>query len=246
MILPVRQYYTLYIIYVAVMLAIPVTFLSSCSGSRAGEPVEIRRLDLALRADIMPEDPAMQSAAATLFSLSGYGQLTDSAIHVYNRNPAIRLHDRAMDSVWHDMQPLENSLGRMRFSFEKLFPGNRFPSVIAIVSPFNQSVFTVDSLLYLGLNHYLGSDYPPYAYFPDYIRASKTPERLLPDISEAIVRGNYPYRPSAEYPTALSRMLYEGAVTEAVMQICGLSEQQALGYDTDGGMAFSSSKSALW
>ena len=80
MILPVRQYYTLYIIYVAVMLAIPVTFLSSCSGSRAGAPVEIRRLDLALRADIMPEDPAMQSAAATLFSLSGYGQLTDSAI----------------------------------------------------------------------------------------------------------------------------------------------------------------------
>lgn len=246
MILPVRQYYTLYIIYVAVMLAIPVTFLSSCSGSRAGEPVEIRRLDLALRADIMPEDPAMQSAAATLFSLSGYGQLTDSAIHVYNRNPAIRLHDRAMDSVWHDMQPLENSLGRMRFSFEKLFPGNRFPSVIAIVSPFNQSVFTVDSLLYLGLNHYLGSDYPPYAYFPDYIRASKTPERLLPDISEAIVRGNYPYRPSAEYPTALSRMLYEGAVTEAVMQICGLSEQQALGYDTEAMKWADSNEHRVW
>lgn len=231
--LPVRQYYTLYIIYVAVMLAMPASLLTSCSGSRAGDPVEIRRLDLALQTDIMPEDPTLRSAAATLFSLSGYGPLTDSALHAYNRNPAIRLHDRAMDSVWHDMQPLENNLGRMRFSFEKLFPDKRFPAVFTIVSPFNQSVFTADTLLYLGLNHYLGTDYPPYAYFPDYIRTRKTPERLLPDIAEAIVRGNYPYRPSAEYPTALSRMLYEGAVTEAVMQICGLSEQQALGYDTE-------------
>ena len=215
------------------MLALPASFLSSCSGNTAGSPVEIRRLDLALRADIMPEDTDMQSAAATLFSLSGYGPLTDSALHAYNRNPAIRLHDRAMDSVWHDLQPLENSLGRMKFSFEKLFSDNRFPAVFTIVSPFNQSVFTADTLLFLGLNHYLGTDYPPYAYFPDYIRARKIPERLLPDIAEAIVRGNYPYRPSAEYPTALSRMLYEGAVTEAVMQICGLSEQQALGYDTE-------------
>ena len=231
--LPVRPYHTLYIIYVAVMLAMPASLLTSCSGSRAGDPVEIRRLDLALQTDTMPEDPALRSAAATLFSLSGYGPLTDSALHAYNRNPAIRLHDRAMDSVWHDMQPLENNLGRMRFSFEKLFPDNHFPAVFTIVSPFNQSVFTADTLLFLGLNHYLGTDYPPYAYFPDYIRARKTPERLLPDIAEAIVRGNYPYRPSAEYPTALSRMLYEGAVTEAVMQICGLSEQQALGYDTE-------------
>ena len=135
----------------------------------------------------------------------------------------------------------------MRFSFEKLFPGNRFPSVIAIVSPFNQSVFTVDSLLHLGLNHYLGSDYPPYAYSPDYIRASKTPERLLPDfISEAIVRGNYPYRPSAEYPTALSRMLYGRSRHRS--RHADLRPQRAAGpgYDTEAMKWADSNEHRVW
>lgn len=230
----VRRFTTLYI-YIAMLLACTgLAVLTSCSEKdNDGSPVSVRRLDRALRADSLPEGSDMRLAAETLFSLSGYGQLTDSTLQRYNQNPSIRLHDQAMDSLWGDMSQIEAGLGRMQFNFSKIFPDSRFPAVYTVVSPFNQSVFTADSLLFLGLNHYFGPAYQPYSYFPDYIRARKTPSRILPDVAEAIVRGLYPYNPAEDYPTVLSRLLYEGALLEAVMQLSGNSEQQSLGYDDE-------------
>lgn len=225
----------IYIIGVCYLLSAGASvFMTSCSSRGSHPPVEIGRLDLALQADSLPGDPQLGDAAEILFAVSGYGALTDSSLHAYNRNPAIRLHDRAMDSLWSDLRPVEADLGRMKFNFTRLFPADRFPAVYAIVSPFNQSVFTADTLMFVGLNHYLGADYAPYAYFPDYLRVRKTPARLLPDMAEALVRGLYPYDGVSDvYSTVLSRLLYEGAVVEAVMQLCGLSEQQVLGYDDE-------------
>lgn len=209
---------------------------TSCGGGDS-MPVKVNRLDLALRDTDRPLPPEMEDAARTLFALSGYGALTDSALSVYAASPSILVHAHAVDSLWSDLRPLESSLGRMKFNYAHLFPDNVFPSVYAVVSPFNQSVFTADTLLFLGLNHYLGASYAPYGYFPDFIRQRKVPARILPDIAEAIMRRDYPYQPQSEYPTVLSRMLYEGALTEAVMQLAGMSEQEALGY-TDEQMAW--------
>lgn len=232
---------TYIIIGVCFLFSAGVSMLvTSCSPGGSYPPVEIGRLDLALQADSLPGDVRLGDAAAVLFAVSGYGALTDSSLHAYNRNPAIRIHDRAMDSLWSDLRPVEADLGRMKFNFTRLFPADRFPAVFAIVSPFNQSVFTADTLMFVGLNHYLGADYAPYAYFPDYLRVRKTPACLLPDMAETLVRGLYPYRDESDgYSIVLSRLLYEGAVVEAVMQLCGLSEQQVLGYD-DGAMAWAS------
>ena len=85
--------------------------------------------------------------------------------------------------------------------------------------------------LYVGLNHYLGENYPPYGYFPDYLRVRKIPARVIPDIVETLLHRDFPYAPECDYPTVLSRILYEGVLVEAVMQIAGVSEQTALGYD---------------
>lgn len=210
--------------------------LPACSRDESA-PVEVRRLDLALLSGQVGPDSAMVQPARTLFRLSGYGELNDSTLSRYASNPSIRLHERAVDSVWRDLRPLESSIGRLKFSFSRLFPELVFPSVYAIISPFNQSVFTSDSILYLGLNHYLGADYAPYGYFPDFIRLRKTPERVIPDMAEALLRRDYPYEPQTDYPTLLSSMLYEGALLEAVMQLAGISEQEALSYD-DGQMAW--------
>ncbi len=207
--------------------------VSSCDGAKDAAPVKIGRLDFALCEGKVPTDPEMAHAAEALFQLSGYGQLNDSTAAAYAAMPSIRLHTGAMDSVWRSTGKLEEELGRMKFNYAHLFPDKIFPTAYTIISPFNQSVFTADSLLYIGLNHYLGADYAPYGYFPDYVRRMKTPERVMPDVAEALVRGNYPYNPQVEYPTVLMRLLYEGAVVEAVMQLAGVSEQEALGYDDE-------------
>lgn len=222
-----------FLIDVSVFLAVIVSAVfSGCESGRYIEPVKIGRLDLALRAGA-PLDDGFAVAAAELFRVSGYGELCDSTLSRYASSPAIMLHERAVDSVWtgNRVELLENSLGNMKLRMAHIFPDVRFPVVYAIVSPFNQSVFTVDSLLYLGLNHYLGSNYGPYGYFPDYVRERKIPGRVIPDVAETLLRRDYPYQPQGEYPTALSRLLYEGVLIEAEMQIAGISEQEALGYD---------------
>lgn len=211
--------------------SIIATILPACGGTdETASPVTVNRLDHALLSGNL-SDSVTAKAASTLFRISGYGELNDSSLAAYATNPSINMLAHATDSAWRNTTPISSQLGRMKANFSRIFPDVRFPGIYAIVSPFNQSVFTVDSLLYVGLNHYLGADYPPYAYFPDYIRVRKTPERLMPDIAETILRRDYPYAPREEYPTVLSRLLYEGALIEAEMQLSGVSEQQALGYD---------------
>lgn len=214
-----------------VLAALMTAALPSCGGAdEAVTPISVHRLDHALLSGNL-SDSTLLRPAEVLFRLSGYGELNDSTLAVYAANPSINMLAHATDSVWKNTEVFSRPLGKMKANFNRIFPDVSFPGVYAIISPFNQSVFTADSLLYVGLNHYLGADYPPYAYFPDYIRVRKTPERLMPDIAETILRRDYPYAPQEEYPTVLSRLLYEGALIEAEMQLAGVSEQQALGYD---------------
>lgn len=224
-------------LYILLLLLSLLGAMSQSCGNDDSVPARVGRLDLALREGRLPLPADMTQPARTLFSLSGYGELTDSTLARYAASPSIRIHNRVTDSVWRDMRPLESRLGRMKFNYAHLFPDKTFPSVYAVVSPFNQSVFTADTLLFLGLNHYLGASYGPYEYFPDYIRARKTPARVIPDVAETLLRRDFPFEPQADYPTVLSRMLYEGALLEAEMQLAGLSEQEALGY-TDAQMAW--------
>ncbi len=108
------------------------------------------------------------------------------------------------------------------------------PAVVAtIVSPYNQSIVTADSVVYIALNHYLGPRHDFYAYFPYYQRRLKDPSRIGIDVAEAVISERFPYMPADKYPTALSRMVGEGAVVEAVMQLTGESERDVLGYSPD-------------
>ncbi|MCM1356810.1 MAG: hypothetical protein NC212_10450 [Staphylococcus sp.] len=238
----------IYIIRCILSAILPAMLLGACSkGGGESLPVGVHRLDKALGSGAAIEPGSRtEDAARLLFRISGYGELNDSTLAAYRSNPSIYAHQGVVDSVWTDLRPLEKGLGRMKFNFVHLFPGRVFPEVYAIVSPFNQSVFTADSLLYLGLNHYLGEDYGPYGYFPDYIRVRKVPARVIPDIAEAIVRRDFPYVPESDYPTVLSRLLYEGAVAEAVMQLTGESEQTVLGYDDDEMEWLNANERQIW
>lgn len=237
-----------FLIYSALLFsALMSAVLSACGSDRDVEPVKVGRLDVALRGDA-PIDTTLTAVASELFRVSGYGEFNDSTRLRYSSSPAIMLHQHAVDSVWTPkrVEKLERSLGDMKIRMAHIFPDIEFPDVYTIVSPFNQSVFTVDSILYLGLNHYLGSGYAPYGYFPDYVRSRKIPSRVLPDMAETLLRRDYPYSPQDDYPTVLSRLLYEGALVEAEMQIAGISEQEALGYDNAQMAWLNKNEKDLW
>ena len=238
--------------YLGLLIVAALVVLPACVESDDNR-VEVKRLDLLLRKGNMEALGDMRDAADKLFKISGYGELTDSALAVYSKAPSITLSTSVMDSVWGvegqetvAFIDMERAFGSMVANFRERLPAVALPSIYAVVSPFNQSVFTVDSVMFLGLNHYLGVDYEPYGYFPDYIRRRKVADRILPDVAEALVRRDFPYSPAGDYPTVLSRLLYEGAVTEAVMQLTGLDECQALGYDESEWEWLEKNERELW
>jgi len=229
----------------AFILAV-VASIVSCDGKGDYEPAEIVRLDMILESGAVPADAVAMAAGEKWFAVSGYGLLTDSSLAVYNANPSIVFHRKAVGEIFSYIGDVEIELGDMFGRMKADYPAVHLPRLFAVISPFNQSVVTVDSVLYLGLNHYLGVDYEAYSYFPDYVRMNKKRERMVPDVAEALIRQYYPYKPNSEYPTTLSRLLYEGAVVEAVMRTADVSEQDALGIDGESYNWLEANEKEMW
>lgn len=238
-----------HIVYIILAAAI----LSSCNRDGDSKPLSVHRLDSELFEGKVPQDSLMADAASKLFLISGYGELTDSSLTTYISKPIINMSRARMDSVWGttdapsaSFSSLESSLGKLSAAFAKELPQVKMPRVFSVISPFNQSVFTVDSTMFIGLNHYLGADYGLYDYFPDYIRLRKEPARVIPDVAESLIRRDFPYTSQSEYPTVVSRLIYEGSVVEAVCRLTGLSPQSVLGYSNDQWAWLEKNEKEMW
>lgn len=96
-------------------------------------------------------------------------------------------------------------------------PSVHIPDFYSIISPYDRSIYMVDSVMLIALNHYLGYNFDGYTGMSEYKRLAKKPDRIPYNIIEAIVAINYPYTPS-EKPTAIESMLYSGAIALAQMQ----------------------------
>lgn len=218
--------------------------LTSCGSNYT--PVTINRLDQRLSSGTLPKDSAFSRATHTLFLVSGYGEPTDSTVRLYSEMPSIASHTHAVDSVFTDLSAEATVLGNVMGRLGEIIPDFRVPEIFAIISPFNQSVITADSILFIGLNHYLGSGYEPYGYFPDYIRRRKEPARIPVDVAETLIRAYRPYKPSVAYPTLLSRMIFEGAVTQGVMEAASVSMTEALGYSPEEEKWLEANETDMW
>lgn len=225
------------------ILFICILFLWSCRERENYAPMEIKRLDHALAVDSVTSDSSMFRGASLLFRISGYGEYNDTTAARYAALPSVGIHILPVDSAYADISWIEQGLGRILGRASMSLPKIGVRDAFAVISPFRQSVFTVDSTLYIGLNHYLGAGYEPYGYFPDYMRVRKVPDRIMPDIAETLVRGAYPSDPAGR---VLAALLYEGAVVEAVMCLTGLDEMEVLGYDRQEAKWLEDNEAQMW
>ena len=170
------------------------------------KPVELHRLDRQIARGVMPDDSLSVKATETLFKISGYPAPTPLTVADYAEKPSIREHLDGVEREYGDTRRESMAIGEVFARMRSVLPQVRVPEVFAIISPFSQSVLVADTLLYIGLNHYLGADYVHYEYFPDYVRALKVRDRILVDVAEALVRSAYPYRPSDDYPQVVTRL----------------------------------------
>ncbi|MDE6395330.1 MAG: hypothetical protein K2K77_08315, partial [Duncaniella sp.] len=221
------------------------SLVMSCSGGEERK-ASIYRLDSEISHGIMPDDPKALHAAERLFEISRYPELNQFTIGDYAEKQSIREHVKGVESEFTDTERESRALGKIFASIQEQLPEVKIPDVYTIISPFAQSIFVTDSMLYIGLNHYLGPDYEAYEYFPEYVRRLKVRERIPLDVTEALVRTSYPFVPATDYPQAVQRLAYEGAVALAMERLTGASTRDVLGYDADQYKWLDNNEGQMW
>lgn len=167
------------------------------------------------------------------FSIVDSGVSDTVALASWSKSVPVRIFSPATDSVYPDTRVLEDALGAILYNAGRQgleLPQRRYA---AVVWGRMQSMVFVDSVMLIALNHYLGEDYQGYhnRHFPAYLHIEKTPANLPYDLVEALVATQYPYQ-GGDGATALSRMLYEGALIEAKMRLVpDATLAGALGYN---------------
>lgn len=139
----------------------------------------------------------------------------------------------AVDSVYSSLDGLEDNLGMILENAKDLgiyIPERKYA---AVVWSLKLPLVTTDSIMFIALNHFLGEDFPGYGWVERYNLPSKTPEQLPYAITEALIGVQYPYQ-WEESSTALSRMMYEGAMTYIKLKLVpNATLSKTLGYTTD-------------
>ena len=141
---------------------------------------------------------------------------TDSKLTNFANSEAIYFFRKDFAKTYPNLDKEEEILGYQKYMFEKEL-GLTYPKIYAAIIPYNQSILLNDSILIVGLNHFLGADYAPYESFTEYTRIIKTRDKITYSILEGILKSHFPYE--AKAGTLLEAMMYEGIIAEVASQL---------------------------
>jgi hypothetical protein len=103
--------------------------------------------------------------------------------------------------------------------YQELFSGKKIPHFYTLISGYNQSVVTDDTILGVGLDKYLGPDCEYYEnlQIPKYQRALMGKDYISTDAMRGWCYSEFPYNDSAE--NVLTNILYEGKMTYLMKEL---------------------------
>lgn len=179
------------------ILPLLLLLLASCSEK---QPMKIIRLDLA------PAD-----------SLTELRQLWYGDI----RNSSPERDEAFGNLVRSQLQPLDSVEEVLGQAFD-----NIGVKLVGVINPYRQPIVVSDSIIFIGLNHYLGPDNAAYAGFPEYMRRLKTLRRLPVDVVEEYLFNRF--TTTADSPTLLTSMLFAGAIHNEAMKMLPANTDEAL------------------
>lgn len=188
------------------------------------------------------------AAFKAYFDIVSPGVVDSAHLASWSASTPVRIFTPAVDSVYPDISILEHKLGGILKNASS--QGLKFPSrkYAAVVWGNLKSIIFADDVMLIALNHYLGEDYKGYQnrLWPAYMRSEKTPVNLPYDITEALVATEFPFTDS-DGTTALSRMIYEGALIETKMRLVPDADLAiALGYNDTQLDWFKHNSKELW
>jgi len=165
----------------------------------------------------MPADPQF-SEELTAF-------LTD-----YHINLAYK---RVME-VYPNIKNIENGLRKAFSNYRKEFPEKTIPSVYTLISGFNESMITADTILAIALDKYLGRNEDMYfrLNLSNYQRYTMDPKYVTTDCMKAWLYTEFQGNDSIDH--VLANILYEGKVMYALHQLLPATPDSVLfGYTPD-------------
>ncbi|MBK7939519.1 MAG: hypothetical protein IPJ82_21620 [Lewinellaceae bacterium] len=221
------------IVKAGVLFLFACTFLAGCGNNDGKHPdvsdidadIAIRRFDKDFFAlDTSSLDAGMQRLAQeypAMFPLFAVNIIHDQsnpdetpaqAVRGFLSSPQIRLVYDTVQQVYGDLRWLEKDLTQMFKYYKYYFPQKPLPEVVTMVSEFATDAFTAgDSLCGIGLDMFLGENYP--AYFsnpntePAYIRRQFRKEYITVRLAKALAQ-NIADAPTGE--RLLDQMLQNG------------------------------------
>lgn len=117
---------------------------------------------------------------------------------------------------------------------------------VGVINPFFQPIITVDSVVYIGLNHYLGENYEGYKSFPEYVRHQKDISRMPYDVISSSLSYRYPFNTEGKV-LAINKMLYEGALLYVLSEVFEDSSVfDILGYDLEQANWVEENEGRMW
>ncbi len=172
------------------------------------------------------------------------GKEIDAASYFNSRpvkvfGPDVKQYLPPLDSV-------ENVIYVATTNAEKLGIDMAHKAFCGVINPYYQPILISDSIVYIGLNHYLGENYQGYQSFPKYVIKDKCIDRLPVDVCYSAISYCYPFsRDSEEY--VVNHILYEGALAYLICEI--LPEEDIfnlLGYDKNQSEWIKQNELSLW
>jgi len=107
---------------------------------------------------------------------------------LFVKTPEIRQLYDTTQIVLENMTPFKDDLEEAFKFYKYHFPNAEIPEIITFISEYSLGNFVADGMVGIGLDFFLGSNYPRYnpGFFPAYIRRSMTKEHLVSKTMEAI------------------------------------------------------------
>ena len=146
------------------------------------------------------------------------GAYTDSSaevqqqLHLFLTTPDFRLLEKSVAAKYGNGEVLKASLTQCFRYIKYYIPSFHPPEVITFISGIaNYGAITIDSILGIGLDMYMGEDFPPYAQIPDYpgyMIHRFAPEYITTNCMQVIQQQLYP--PARKNGNLLEQMLEAG------------------------------------
>jgi hypothetical protein len=223
--------------------------------------VKIRRFDQALFAldsnNLEAGVSRLQTEYPSLFQLFTENIIHDQtnpketpleAVRGFVTVPEVRSLYDTVQQVYGDLRWLEKDLTQMFRYYKYYFPQKTVPEVSAVVSEFAVDAFTYgDSLCGIGLDLFLGENYPAYnpEVFPAYIRRQFQREYIPIRLAKAVAQNTFGDIPPGN--RLLDMMLYNGKMLYIVDCMLPMApDSMKMGYTREQMEGCEANEAAVW